>query len=416
MGNQWLAIHPLYQPVRHAWCQSVSQLNKFTVHTPQSTCNVDPVCFFPFHPRYIQADDMGEFFEIDSLGNPSEACDGQLLGQGTNELDKAIAQGMVPAPNDNPAQNWVLERYLFQKFKKNPSFINEHTSFPSFMSDKMNGSVGKFYDVQKSIQDAMVAEASANTQSQQALANIALLMESLVGVDEQIQAAGNGSQLQALLQTKQGLVNSIRSLQTTYNSQYASYQNQIVANLQAAYLLNASVPTAHAYEVNEKAYNQIYLLSLMQQDGELTEAQVLAFQAIAQQDRKQGGPAVHRSWGLLPGCARPEIIYEYPAMDDGLENPGQGGDREQANPNTKHSTFSVYPNPTTSSFTAHGFGNGAGVLTLLDLSGKLLLAKAFSGNEVEVGLASEIPSAIYLLKILMDDGSSYIEKLVVHPK
>jgi hypothetical protein len=415
MGNQWLTIVPWYGPVFHAWCQSNSEFNKFTVHTPQSTCNVDPVCFFPFYPERVEADDMGEFFEMDN-GTPSEACNGQLLGQGTHDLDIAIAQGLVPAPSDNPAQNWNLERYLFQKFKKNPSFVNEHASFPSFMNAKMNGSVGKFYDVHKSIQDAMVAGASVSTQSQQALANIALLMESLVGVDEQIQAAGNGSQLQALLQTKQGLVNQIGSLQTTYNSLYATYQIQVAANLQAAYTLNSSVSTAHTYEANEKAYNQIYLLSLMQQGGELTEAQVLTLQAIAQQDRKQGGPAVHRAWGLLPECARPEIAYEYLATPYEFDNPGQGGDRERANPNNKASTFSVYPNPTNASFTARGFGNGNGVLSLLDLNGRLLLSKAFSGNEVEVGLASGTPSGIYLLKISMDDGSSYVDKLTVQPK
>ncbi len=52
----------------------------------------------------------------------------------------------------------------------------------------------------------------------------------------------------------------------------------------------------------------------------------------------------------------------------------------------------------------------------MDLQGKLLLSKSFWGNEVVAELYASIPKGIYLIKILSDDGSEYLEKLAVQPK
>ena len=62
--------------------------------------------------------------------------------------------------------------------------------------------------------------------------------------------------------------------------------------------------------------------------------------------------------------------------------------------------------------------NGVGLasLSLMDLQGKLLLSKPFWGNEVVAELDASIPKGIYLIKILSDDGSEYLEKLAVQPK
>ena len=418
LGNEW---HNYFgdEPLNHAVCDINPADNRFFVHTPQSTCaNENLPCFNEFHPRLIGQDILDPFFVIDPFGIPENGCD-EFLAGGTDELDRKIAQGLISPSSDNPAQPWVLERYLYQKFKNAPSLVNEHTSFPSFMSGKANGSVGRFYDVRKSIQNALVAQTTTNAQSQQALTDIGLLHESLIGLDEQIEAAGNGSALQNLLQTKQGLMNQLRSLQTSYNNLNAAYQSQRAVNLQTAYSLNAGVPTTHAYEANEKAFNQIYLLSLMQQGGELTESQVLTLQSIAEQDPKMGGPAVHAALSLLPECVKPETPQEYIGkkeqeyLNERLESVNRG--------HLAASTFgdqriSVSPNPAHSTFTVSGPWTGQGHLSLLDMQGKLLLSKTFWGSELVTELDASIPSGIYLVKILTDDGSAYIEKLAVQPK
>lgn len=287
------------------------------------------------------------------------------------------------------------------------------------MSITANVSVGKFYDIYKSIQDAWVAEAVVNTQSQQTLTEIGLLQASLIVVDEQIEAAGTGGSLLGLLQTKQGLLNQMRILQINYNSLNNTYQSQRAASLQAAYTLNAGVSTAYSYEANEKTFIQIYLLSLIQQGGELTESQVLALQAIAQQDPKQGGPAVHAAQGLLPDCAKPEILQEYlpKKEEEYLQGWSKFADRSYQTTTARGDTkIIISPNPAHSAFTVSGLKEGKGKLSMFDLQGKHLLSNSFSGSEVETELVASIPSGICLIKIMMEDGSCYIEKLVIQPK
>lgn len=418
LGNEWHNYFG-FEPVNHAICDINPADNRFFVHTPQSTCaNESLPCFNEFHPRLIDQDILDPFFLMQT-GTPYVECDEFLTGPGTDELERKIAQGLVASPSDNPAQPWVLERYLYQKFKNNPSLVNEHASFPSFMSGKANTSVGRFYDVRKSIQDALVAGASINSQSQQALADIGLLHQSLIGLDEQIESAGNGAGLAALLQTKQSLTNQLRSLQVTYNSLNATYRSQVSVGLQTAYALNSSVPASHVYEANEKAFNQIYLLSLMQQGGELTESQVFALQAIAQQDPKSGGPAVHAALGLLPECAKPETPQEYKGKKEQeyLQEWSESANRGDMPASTfGERRISVSPNPAHSAFTVRGPWTGQGHLSLMDLQGRLLLSKTFWGSEVVTELDASIPSGIYLIKILTDDGSAYVEKLAVQPK
>ena len=417
-GNEWHNYFGV-EPLQHAVCDINPADNRFFVHTPQSTCaNDNLACFNEFHPRNIGQDIVDPFFKM-LTGVPKEGCPGGPPGLGTDELDRKIAQGLVPSPSDNPAQNWVLERSLYQKFKNNPSFTNEHVSFPSFMSSMVNNTVGRFYDVHKSIQDALFASENVHAQSQQALADIGLLTDSLIGVDEQIEAAGNGSELEALFQTKQSLIDQIRSLQSNYNNLNVAYQSQVATNLQTAYSLNESVPTTHLYEANEKAFNQIYLLFLMQQGGELMEGQVLVLQAIAQQDPKQGGPAVHAALGLLPECLKPEIPQEYLAIPHEDYFQAQSESAERGNQTAKtlaDGTMMVSPNPAYSTFTVQGPWEGNGKLSLLDLQGKLVLSKVFTGSEVVAELTPNTRPGIYLIKILMDDGSSYVEKLAVQPK
>ncbi|MFN0176132.1 MAG: T9SS type A sorting domain-containing protein [Saprospiraceae bacterium] len=418
-GNEWHNYFGI-EPIDHALCDINPALNRFFVHTSQSSCaNENLPCFNEYHPRNIDQDMVDLFFVLDSLGTPKEGCPDDPPGFSTDELDRKIAQGLMPFLSDNPAQNWVLERYLYQKFQNNPSFTNEHVSFPPFMSSMANHSVGWFYDVHKSIQDALVSSENMHTQSQQALADIGLLIVSLTGVDEQIEAAGNESQMQALLQTKQGLIDQIRNLHSTYNNLNAAYQSQVATNLQTAYSLNGNIPTTHSYEANEKAFNQIYLLFLMQQGGELTESQVLVLQAIAQQDPKQGGPAVHAALGLLPECERPEIPQESLAttQEDYFKARSEFAERDNQSATVlADRKIIVYPSPAHSAFTVQGPWAGIGELSLFDLQGRLVLSKVFAGSTVMAELTPNARPGIYLIKILMDDGSSYVEKLSVQQK
>jgi predicted nucleic acid-binding Zn-ribbon protein len=415
-GNEWHNFLGL-EPLNHAKCNAFPAFNKFFVHTQQSTCadENNPTCFFKYHPRKITPDIDNEFFQIDPTGSPNEGCS---EGSGTDELDRIIAQGLFETPIDNPAMGWVLERYLYQKFKENPALISEHPSFSSFILNKENGTVGRFYEIQKNIDNALIPAENLNQQSQQVMADLDDLMKSVEEVDEEIEIALSDSEYALLLQNKTGLLDQIEFLNRILDSLRIVYQGQIALNLQSVYTLNESVSTSYLYETNEKALNQIYLLSLTQQGGELTPNQVLTLQAIANQDPKFAGPAVYRALEMLPHCAKSEITLGYSASNGAYSEESLESVDRFKNPLTtrKAGNLIVSPNPAYSTFRVSGLSNSEGTLSLLDLQGRILRSNAITGNEAEIELAPNTPSGLYLIKIVLEDGSNHILKLVIRPK
>lgn len=71
------------------------------------------------------------------------------------------------------------------------------------------------------------------------------------------------------------------------------------------------------------------------------------------------------------------------------------------------------PNPAHSYITVKGPWTGKGNLSLVDLQGRILLKKAFSGAEFVMELDFNLPSGLYWVKIQTDDGEAYIEKLFI---
>jgi hypothetical protein len=411
-GNEW---HNLFgvEPIFHARCKSDPSVNKFIVHTQQSTCaNESDPCFNPFHPRNIQSDLMGEFFDIDPDGTPDESCSAEFTGGGPDELDKRIAQGTFATPSDDPAMGWVLQRYLYHKFKSNPALVSDHASFPTFMTGKENTTVGKFYDVHAAIENALKAAPNVDAPSSQALSDMSGLIESLADVDEAIEQQGLTAGLKA---QKENLILQIHNQHWAYNSLRTIHEAQVSLNLQTAYNLNQSITTTHAYETNERTVNQLHLLSLMQQGGELTDGQVNTLQAIAQQDPKQGGPAVHTALGMLKECAKPEIPEQYL----GAPEPDYRGyeqmleERNNVGAFREVSELTVSPNPTDGSFIVSNPDGNSGTLTLFDISGRTWMQQSFSGQQVRVDLKTGTPPGVYLLRFDMEDGTSYFKKLIV---
>lgn len=415
-GNEW---HNLLgsEPLNHARCDAIPAFNKFFVHTSQSTCadENNSTCFFKYHPRKVTPDISNEFFDIDPMGSPDEGC---ADGSGTDELDRIIAQGLFETPIDDPAMGWVLERYLYQKLKENPALLSEHASFSSFMMSKDNGTVGRFYEIQKNIDNALTPAENLNLQSQQALAELDDLMKSVEEVDEEIEMVLSDSEYALLLQNKTGLLDQTAFLNRTLDSLRILYQGQIALNLQSAYALNESVSTSYLYETNEKAVNHIYLLSITQQGGELTANQVLALQSIANQDPKFAGPAVYRALEMLPYCAKSEISLGYSTSNGEYWNEFVVASDRIKNPLTNpiDEKIIVSPNPAYSTFKVNGLSNSEGTLSIIDLQGRLIMSHTIPGNEVEIELAPNVSSGLYLIKIVLEDGSNHILKLVIRPK
>lgn len=414
-GNQWRDIvfpNFAYGPVYHAWCLGDPSLNKFTVHTPQSTCNQDPVCFNPYHPQRIEPDVMDEFFEQDSEGTPAEGCNEEFWEGETDNLDRQIAQGTLMAPFDDPVLAWGLKRYLYHKLKRNSDIVSEHPSFASFMLNEENSTIGKFYEVHAAIEDALKASADLDVLSAQVISDINGLMEDISDVDMAIEQDGL---TEALKLQKKVLLLHLQDLYYIYDSVQMVYGNQVALGLELAYNLNESVTAVQSYEANEKMVNQIHLVSLMQLGGSLSESQVAILQSIAQQDPDQGGSAVYVALGMLPECARPSVFYEYSAISDGriLESSQLIEDRNNTITTQEELGLSISPNPVRSFLVVRNPAGRSGILTLFDISGRLLLQQHFTGLETRINLSAGLPSGVYFLQFNTEEGSRFFRRIVV---
>ncbi|HMQ59014.1 MAG TPA: T9SS type A sorting domain-containing protein [Flavilitoribacter sp.] len=410
-GNKWYNLFGL-EPYLHVRCDGNPLLNKFIVHTPQSTCaNENDPCFSPYHPRKIEPDLMNELFE-QQIGSPSPGCDYETPAPVViNGLDLLIAQNQIAIPPDDPSAAWVLQRHLYQKLRDNPGLVAGHPAFAPFLTNYENSSVGRFYEVHKTMEEAVKADAGIHAQSKLALADISALADSIGSIDLAIEQQG---ETEALTKSKEELIAQIHSLYWDYDSLALVYRSQVSANLQSAYNLNQTVPVSTVYETNQKTVNQIFLQSLMQNNGEFTQEQVAGLESIALQDANIGGPAVHTAWGLLPECLKEEIEPQYKVrnLSPDMEVAALSSD---VKPITE-AAVSIYPNPANSSLTVRHTGKNKGTLMLADMTGKIWLRRQITGDSTLLDIGENTPVGIYLLRLFAEDGSSFVKKVVIQQK
>lgn len=410
-GNKWYNLFGL-EPFLHVRCTGDPAKNKFIVHTPQSTCvNENAPCFSPYHPRKIEPDLMNELFE-QQIGSPSPGCDFETPAPVViNGLDPLIAQDLIAAPADDPSARWVLQRHLYQKLRDNPNLVSGHPAFAPFLANYENSSVGRFYEVHKTMEGAIKADEWIHTQSELALADISALADSINSIDLTLEQQGES---EALIKSKEELIAQIHSLYWDYDSLALAYRTQVSANLQSAYNLNQTVPVSTAYETNEKTVNQVFLEALMHNNGVFTQEQVAGLESIALQDAKIGGPGVHTAWGLLPECLKEEIEPQYKIRDlsPDMEVAALSNDVKPV----PEAAVSIYPNPANSSLTVRHPGKNKGTLALTDMTGKIWLQRQITGDSTLLDIGENTPAGIYLLRLSAEDGSSYVEKVVIQQK
>ncbi|MBN8678526.1 MAG: T9SS type A sorting domain-containing protein [Chitinophagales bacterium] len=420
-GNKWFDVKLpnglVVNPPFYVQCETGDpSLSKFSVHTPQSTCmnfNTNPGCYFsPYYPTKINPNDpIDGLFDIVNLP-PSEGCSQYSFG--IDELDYRITQDSFNSV-DYPSMQWNLERYLYEKLKETPILTNEIPSLGSFMTNKENTSIGKLYSIKKLFQQASEPELSIKAQSSLAIEKINLLTDSLFQIEEQF--AGYIGESQAFQDLKQKLINQLSYWDSLHTSKYMEYKSQMIIKLQPVFLLNESLPAIDQYEINEKVVNSILLISLMQQDGKFTPNQMATLESIARQDQKHGGTAVYYASGLLPDCITSDIPQEqlYPTVDS-LQKVLPTDDRALKTDTFYKSSIEVMPNPTNNVFTVRGEWEGNCVLYLYDLYGHILIEKQFDGKEVISQLETDTLPGIYIIRVVTDEGFSFITKLNFNSK
>ena len=211
------------------------------------------------------------------------------LQEDIDDTDRAFANGDFGA--DNPVLQWEGERSLYAKLERKADLRDDDTQVMAFYDNEKNGKQGAYYEAQK----ALFAQRQLEAVHKDSLAAITTVLDSL---DAQLNVK------LTILQTAHGqdslnLLEAVRqnvAAQAWYTHTLTQLQNNIeqarMQKVQAAVLLNSTLPADEIYEQNRKTINGIYLQTLAQNVLMLTPAQFAAVSSIAHQCVFEGGSAV----------------------------------------------------------------------------------------------------------------------------
>jgi Secretion system C-terminal sorting domain len=87
------------------------------------------------------------------------------------------------------------------------------------------------------------------------------------------------------------------------------------------------------------------------------------------------------------------------------------GVRQRGNSQTPD--FSIFPNPAHTEFTIQSPKEGNGNVTVFDITQKAVLSTKINSKSTTVALASMFSPGIYIVRVTMEDGMSFTDKLIV---
>ncbi|HMQ59285.1 MAG TPA: T9SS type A sorting domain-containing protein [Flavilitoribacter sp.] len=414
-GNKWLPVKKVtpfgLEYVRanpQARCQTFSftDINKFTVHTPQSIWNEAEnkyAYFSEYYPENIVPDGNDGLFE-QLPGTPKETCAVQTPAP-ISELDEKLALGQFPSPPESPAMAYLLERTLYRKLDKNPDLKNSHPGFPGFMTVKENAPVGRLHAVAAKVEEAVAAGPNLQLEAGFIGAEMENLYLALQVTDSLLQTTADPQIFEQYAQDKYALLNDLQALQGEYQALETDYRQQVKSVLVQALQLNEQTQASAVWEVNEKEVNRIFLESTIYQNDTLTAGQLSQLEWIAEEPEETGGAASGMARGMLPGCIKGKGVKE---ADSAVS---LGHHPENA---PVEATVNVFPNPARDHFELDlPEGTVGQNLELYDLTGQKVYAFQIAGENERFNLPDRLPAGIYLLKVKRTNGKMTVHKLVV---
>ncbi len=405
-GNEWYpaivfnnGFYYYVRPRLEHMDPTVVEMSKFKVHTPQSIWSGSHYTYFSeYHPATDQLipDVNDEFFE-QTDGTPTVNCISQLTEP--DEVDVQIASGGFEANVTNQGSVFDAKRFLYKKLMENPAYQSAHSSFAAFLFAEQNSSVGKFYRLEKAIDDAH----RLNANDKAALDNLQTQCEAI----DQSMAQQGATQSQLL-----GYIAQRKSLDSIAYAILAQHEVNKTAVLSNAVLIWQSISPQNVFEQYRKDVLGIYLTAQTQQDGLLTEGQVEELQDIAKLCSEVGGSAVYLAQGFLPECDRAEImapieqcheVPEYQERNNALSNHIRISEDAQVQ---------VSPNPARDWVNIVSVRQMAGRAELYSLTGQLMATTPISFGDNR--LRFDLHSGVYILRVVYDNGDASSHKLIVN--
>ncbi len=173
---------------------------------------------------------------------------------------------------------------------------------------------------------------------------------------------------------------------------------------------NLAIDPTDQNETNLKTINDIYLNNFAQGIYTLSDDDLAAITAIAQQCYVTGGPSVFQARSMYwIATGTTDLAFQ----DECVANTGSFRTRNPIS-NTSIYTFKVYPNPIGNDGQAHITSPDNGVMTLYDLQGQVVDRQPLVTGSDNIISIKNTTSSLLIYEVILADGKTIKGKLSNH--
>jgi PKD repeat protein len=322
-------------------------------------------------------------------------------GGGENAFDNAIAQGVLSYPQYNDPLVYAAQKYLYAKLAENPGLIDNNVLLAQFWSDMESGVISDFYDIKVTKEDAfLVADAIKLTLSSLQDENKSLL-EQMTSLLQNLPESPTEAQIEAFKEQKAVIDLQLKETKETITAIDSTLLVAILPVTNTLLVQNKQIVTSQSYEDYEKIVNEIYLLTLGQDNYDLTTLQEQSLMSIASLCPLAGGRSVLIARSLLM------LANGVPSYDDYSICSEAGYQALQVK---EHESFArVFPNPASDLLNVEYRLQNDATIKVFDLYGRLIFSDLLiSDNEFSSFSVIDVSPGLHYCVIVGSD-----EKIIV---
>lgn len=400
-GNEWYADNYGDAAARHDGENGMVELSRYFVHVLSTSGS-------PFYPPSISKPNATEeWFVFDPQAEPTDCEEILDLPENTYFVSgesEQIAQGQISAGYYTDPVRYQAQMQLYESLTMDTTLAWQNNPvLDSFYQAVTTSSIGDYYFMEQQITNWL--EPGGQIVNDIAYYDELIYdhLDNLRDLQQQVNTANTPADSAAFKSTMDAVA---LQLDTAYHNRiYLEdiYDSVRIANAQQIRTLNNGLSATEVFEVNTRTVNDIYLSSII--NGGITSSEKSTLQSIAGECPLLGGPAVYKSRAILADTT----VYDDSdlCLQQGLQF------REALVEEIMYTDIELSPNPASDAVNVlHSEDAIPTEVQVFDLQGRRVLSASLSQSMVLS--VAELPSGMYVCRVMMDDEVLTVQKLVVN--
>jgi hypothetical protein len=254
------------------------------------------------------------------------------------ELEEKLSRGSSISPQFSTELIWTGRRHLYSRITENSIPLQNHALVNNFYTNAANSVIEQLHEAGQSVKNALTLSSTDETMLNGYTTSIEGYLADLNKNSEKLATVTTSTSISVLLADRANILSNLGETTEDADDFSTDLYSDLLSSIGTAKTVNSSVSATADYEVNEKDYNNLLLISL--EADTFTTAQKNALWSIANQCPLEGGDGVYHARSLF-ALVNPLATYNDLTLCSGAQ-PFQRPVQE-----VEHlaATFEVYPNP-----------------------------------------------------------------------